>query len=487
MLALHAFVALICLGEASDTGSLGVLAVAPPPGPGTELVEITLQVRQVTTELHGGALDTRALRERMAGPERGAALAELDRAYVGARAAWVRGDFVGSLRTLRAIIGDLDRLPDGPERFKQWTRATMRLARSELDLGQEAAARGVVERLLRAAPDVAVDGNLHPARFIDQVERARAALNALPRRALAVTSSVDGARVYVEGRDVGSAPVTLELAQGHYRVSGATQSTSLPSVQVDLVDGDGELLLDFAIPEALRPAQGPGLALPDGDRARWLVEAGGYLRLDAVLAVTLAREGGAWYVAGALYDVRRGMLRREGKVRLIGMAIPAGGASALVGFLLTGDATSELVEYPGGPVPKPPPAPAGGGGEVKPDDAHSADASHLVQKPLVRVSGGSLGWATLGTGVAALGLASYGLIEGRSASSSYRRAQDLRSSGGVSSSAALAAYNRYVSNGDAARRRATIGWAGASACVLASGVLGYVNYRRTGEFGPFRF
>lgn len=41
--------------------------------------------------------------------------------------------------------------------------------------------------------------------------------------------------------------------------------------------------------------------------------------------------------------------------------------------------------------------------------------------------------------------------------------------------------------GDGAKSRTTGLWVGAGASAITTGILGYVNYRRTGEFGPFRF
>lgn len=53
MIAFHASLVLAVLaGEVTDgaSQSVGVLAVAPPPGPGPALVEITVQLRQHVAE-----------------------------------------------------------------------------------------------------------------------------------------------------------------------------------------------------------------------------------------------------------------------------------------------------------------------------------------------------------------------------------------------------------------------------------------------------
>lgn len=458
------------LGPGGAVDTLGVLALAPPPGPPAELVEVTVQLRQDVAARRTGVLDAQQLRARMTGPA-AASLAELDRAFQGARAAYVAGDHEGAVRTLRAVVDDLEKLPESAEAFGQWTRAVLRLAKSESDLGRPEAARALLERLARAAPDVEVDAALFPSRFLRQVEQARAGLRAEPTRVLKVVASAPGARVYVNGRDVGNAPVSLVVPRGWYRVSGTLATSRVLPFAVDLRDGDGEALLDFSIPEALRPALGPGLALPEEDRARLIVTAGGYLGLAEVVTVRLLEDGGGRFAVGALHDVRRGMLVREGRVRL-GLEL---GSRALAEFLVSGTATSGLVEPLGDPgwlaTPRPVPTEPV---TLAPVPAEPPPASR------------TLGWLALGTGLATVGLAAFAVAETRSASASYDLARTLRG-GGFTTYQQVVDYNRAVDHGDAARHDAAVGWACAGLGVLATGTLGYLNYRRTGEFGPFRF
>ncbi len=360
--ALHACVAtaLVVATRASGAESIGVLAVAPAPGPGAELVEVTQRLEQRIAERSAGALDARQLRDRMTGSVPGATLPELERASEAARLAYLHGEYERSVGMLRDVIDQLERLPAGSEVFAQWTKAMMRLARTELDLGRPESARATIERVVRAEPSVVVSSSVHPARLVEEVERARAALNAAPKGTLVVTSSAPGARVYVNGRDVGTTPVRLALARGRHRVSGASGSSRAGPVVAEVAEAVSEIHLDFEIPGLLRPALGPGLALPPGDRARHIVAAGGHLGLDRVVAVAIAEESGIPYVAAALFDVRRGALEREGRVRLTGHMLPEGGDAALAEFLVTGRASSPLVEIPGargGPtaVPRSPP------------------------------------------------------------------------------------------------------------------------------------
>lgn len=475
--------ALAAQAQARDDPSIGVLAVAPPPGPGPELVEVTVQVRERLAEYHVGMLDARQLRERMTGPQPGASLAELDLAFERARVAYLEGDYEGSVRSLRAVVDGLEELPDGPDAFARWTRAMLRLARSELNLGHEQEAAAAIERLVRAAPDVVVDRALYPASFANEVEKARHALKAAPTHSLVVRSSPPGATVYMDGRQVGSAPLALALPSGSYELSGSQGTLRAGPLFVQLGDEPQEVLLDFTIPAAVRPRAGPGLALPDADRTRWIVAAGAHMRLDEVLAVTLVEEGGAKHVVGSLFDVRRGMLVREGRVRLSNGSVPVGGSRALAEFLITGKVRSGLVEIPGEPRPATSlavEAPALGISEA-PADLARLDTSG----PPTRAR--TAGWVTLGTGVAAVALGIKGIIDVRQADKKYDEARNLRASDSLTNNLAISTYNRYVAEGDAEKRNATIAWMGAGVSAVATGVLGYINYRKTGEVGPFRF
>ncbi len=464
--------------QARALETLGVVAVAPPPGPGSELVQVTLQLGAAVAERHAGLLGGPELRARMVGRGSGASLAELEHAAEGARAAYVNGDYEGSAGMLRGVVAELEQLPDGPDGFQLWTRAMLRLAQLELQLGRAEAARGVVERVVRAVPDVEVDRALYPARFAQQVEAARVSLRAVPARSLRVTASAPEVRVYVNGRDVGTAPVTVALAAGAYRVSGARGAARLPPAPVDLADGDQHLSLDFTVADGLRPALGPGLALAPVERGRAIVAAGAYLGLDAVLAVSFAEEAGLTLVVGSLFDVRRGMLRREGRVRLNHGSVPAGGAGALAEFLVTGEKGSALVETPGDDRLAIRPAPS------------AAEPGAVELRPAVSVTSAArsraAGWVALGSGVAALGFAALAVVEAQSAGDRYDEARALRARGNLSV-ADVGLYNGYVLAGDAAARRATASWAGTGVSALAAGILGYIQHRRTGEIGPFRF
>jgi hypothetical protein len=454
-----AVTSLAAIAVAAEPEAMGVLAVAPPPGPGEELAAMTGQLRSVLAARSPGVLDGSALRDRMSGPARGASLAELDGAYQGALAAYLNGDYEGSVRTLRAIVQELEKLPEGAETFRHWTRAMLRLASTELDLDRRDAAREVAGELVRADPGASVDPVQFPPRVTKLIDGARAELRALPARKLSVRSTPSAARVFLNGREVGTTPLTVSVARGRYRVAGIQGSVRAPPIQVVVADDDRTVALDFSMAESLRPNQGPGLALPDSERAPRLVALGGFLRLDTVLATSVLDDAGSSYLLGTLYDVRRGMLLREGRVRLADRSLPRDGASRLADFFVTGKMAPPVEPY-----------------------------SPLRSMPVgVAERSRALGWSALATGVATVALGGVSVWQATSSSRSYDAARGLIQPNGSVLPQDAGAYGRHLSDGDAAKRVAVATGVAAGAAAVTTGVLAYLSYRQTGHFGPFRF
>ncbi len=471
---------------AAAAESIGIVAVAAPPGPTPELAELTHQLRLVAAERSSGVVDANELRERMTGQTSSATLAELDRAYVGALAAYQNGDYEGSVRTLQAAVQDLERLPSSAEALSQWTRAMLRLSRAEQTLGRGGDAREALERLVRVNPEVKADTNQYPPSFVKHVEEVKAQVAKLVKRKLTVTATAERAKVFVEGREVGTAPITVNLPPGRYRVSGAHGNLHAPAVVADLEEAGQSIILNFALAESFRPGFGPGLALAEADRARNVVAAGNWLGVDKLLTARFVTESGVEYLAGTFFDVRRGMLLREGRIRLANKVAPAGGLTALTSFLITGQASNLVAQTQVASAAKTK--------EARSLDVKSARQSNPdlgfstpAQGP-VGATGKSkaLGWTAFSAGVLGVGLGGFAVYEGFAARSKYDKAAGLLEAG-VLSYANMMQYSQYVSDGDSAKIGAYVTGGAAAGCVALSGVLGYLSYKQTGEIGPFRF
>ncbi|MFY3743913.1 PEGA domain-containing protein, partial [Anaeromyxobacter sp. Red801] len=342
----RALVAALCALAATGAGAverLGVMAVADPPaGPDAELTELAHQLRAACRDRVGGVEEVATMRRRLLGQGSDATLSELDRAYGGALAVYQNGEFDSSVRTLRAIVDDLEALPEGEEAYFQWKRAMLRLAHASLSLGQEREMERAFLALARTDPALQPDPDQYSPGFRRRFEEVKARVRALPRRRLHVASEGRSGTVYVNGRAMGTTPVTLTLPAGSYRVGGGAGALRVPSFTVDLEPEDRSVVLDFALAEALRVNAGPGLALAPEARGYGIVRAGAWLGVDRLLTVSRAQEGQAQFLVGSIFDVRRGALLREGSVRLVAGGLPSVQVGALASFLLTGQSSRDV-------------------------------------------------------------------------------------------------------------------------------------------------
>lgn len=347
--------ALLLAGPAAAQETLAILAVADPPGPEPELAEMTHHLRAACRERTAGVQEAPEMRQRLLGQSSNATLAELERAYGGALATYQNGEYPSSIRTLYAILDDLERLPEGPEAYSQWVRALLRLAHAEGTVGHLKEEREAWERLLALEPRHQPDPDQYSPTYRRDFDAARARLAARPRRRIHVDALGWSATIYVNGRSHGPAPVSVALPPGRYRVGGAVGSLRVPSVWVELKDEDRTVSLDFGLAEALRVNAGPGLALSTPQRPAGVVRAGAWLGVDRVLATSIAIENDVPFLVGSLYDIRRGALQREGRVRMAAGAVPTANLAALAAFLLTGQQSKVVVVARGVPAPLPPP------------------------------------------------------------------------------------------------------------------------------------
>ncbi|HEU4385072.1 MAG TPA: PEGA domain-containing protein [Anaeromyxobacteraceae bacterium] len=341
---LIASLAALLLAAPAAAETSAVLAVAEPPGgPEAELSEMTHQLRAACRDRTGGVLEVPEMRARLLGQASNATLPELERAYAGALATYQNGEYEGSIRTLYAVVEDLERLPESPEGYQQWIRALLRLAHAEGTIGHVAEARAAMEKVLAVEPRYQPDPEQFSPTYRREFDAVRAKVAARPKRSITVTAIGRGGAVFVNGRVSGQTPATVSLPAGRYRVGGAAGPLRVPSFWVELRDEDRSVVLDFSLAEALRVNAGPGLALPRAGRHAGVVRAGAWLGVDRVLATSIAVEGQVQYLSGSIYDVRRGAMMREGLVRMVAGSVPTANLGALASFLLTGQPQRAVV------------------------------------------------------------------------------------------------------------------------------------------------
>ncbi len=462
--------ALVVAAPSGAAETLAVVSVADPPGPGVELAEMTHQLRAACRDRAGGVLEAPEMRARLLGQLSGVTLAELDRAYGGALATYQNGEYESSIRTLYAIVDDLEKMPETAEAYSQWIRALLRLAHAEATIGHTKEARDAMERVLAVEPRYQPDPEQYSPAYRRDFDAARVRVAAKPRRKLSVAALGGPGAVFVNGRDVGAPPVALALPAGRYRVGGAASGSRVPSMIVELQEEDRSVVLDFALAESLRVNAGPGLALPRAARPTGVVRAGAWLAVDKVLATSLGVENDVPFLVGTLYDIRRGAVQREGRVRMTAGAVPSVNLGALAAFLLTGQPSREVLESRPAPLPVAAFAAGAASATAAPPGAAAPEpTSAIVAQPAPK------GWmrpAAYAAGGLSLVLAGYAVTQGLSASGAYGDANAmLRPDGVLKPGADPGAYHDAVARGDAASRRAYIAAGAAVLSAAATGLL----------------
>lgn len=513
----------LAASPAAAAETLAVLAATDAPVvPGTELAEMTHQLRAACRDRAGGVLDVPEMRARLLGQASNATLPELERAYGGALATYQNGEYEGSIRTLYAVVEDLEKLPEGAEAYQQWIRALLRLAHAEATIGHVAGARAAMEKVLAVEPRHQPDPEQYSPTYRREFEAARLRVAARPRRSLTVTAIGRGGTVFVNGRQFGRTPVTAVLPPGRYRVGGAAGPLRVPSLWVELEDEDRAVVLDFSLAEALRVNAGPGLTLAPAGRHAGVVRAGAWLGVDRLLAASIVTEGEVQYLAGSIYDVRRGAMMREGLVRMVAGSVPSANLGALAAFLLTGQPQQAVVPVATEPVPAPlalgaptgtvteeQPVAAGSAGSAAPAStgakagaaspsapgaprAEPASPSAqeapragratkraegrpapaaLEAEAAIRAPGRWMRPAAYVAGSAAVLLGGFAVWQGFRASARYDDAVAMvRPDGSFRPGADPARYAQLVTDGDAAKRTAVVSAAAAALAAVTGGV-----------------
>jgi hypothetical protein len=532
-----AAILLALAAPASGAERFAVIAVGDPPtGPDGDLAELAYQLRTACRDRVPNVEDPSSMRARLLGRTSNATESELDRAYGGALAVFQNGEFESALRTLHAIVEDLEALPETDESFFQWKRALLRLALSGVAANDLKEAENAFGKLARIEPTLLPDPDQFSPGFRKRFEEVKAKVRALPRRKLTVTAGGSQGSVFVNGKPVGTTPVTVTLPTGSYRIGGAAGSLRVPSFRVDLEQEDQTVVLDFALATSLRMNAGPGLALAPGDRANGVIRAGAWLGVDRLIVVSRTEEGQAQFLVGSIYDVLRGALLREGSVRMVAGGVPSLNLSALAAFLLTGQSSREVRDLsregskragaplasapesgaPGAtaasspppsatpsasasgarPAPQPSTVSAAVATAAAPREPASAAKPKLEVQPTLHPADGAsplkpisdpgqeprptpggkrwMGPAAIGAGVLALAAAGFALQQNAAADKAYAEAKDqIQGDGTFKSAEAQTRWSSLRSEGQRDRRNAAISAGAAVTFTVAGCVLGW--------------
>ncbi len=448
----------VLLSAASAPRELAVLPVREPGvADPSALMAAAHALRAILCERTAGVLTPAELRGRVGAVP--VDLAELERAYAGAQAAYQADEAESAVRILSDLVAKLQEAPESAATHALWVRAQLRLAQAERARGGAGEAARAMERVLALEPAYVVDADQFAPAFRRDFEAARARVQLAPRRALTIRSRGEPVLALVDGKELGQTPVTVELAPGAHRVRGALstgggEAPLTPAVAWVAGEEPAAVELDAPLAAALHLEPAPSLVAAASERGATIVSLGAWLRVDQVVAVSSSGDAEPGITA-TLYDVRERTLVREASAPLVGGTLRAESANALAAFLLTGERSTTRVDLTSAVAPRPAPA--------------------RWLRP-----------TALAAGVAAVALGAVAVLEARAAhDSSATAAAMVRPDGVLAAGTDRARYDEAVRGADVAMRNAYVAGAGAVVLAVTAAILGYRSLdARDGPFVP---
>jgi hypothetical protein len=307
-----------------------------------------------------------------------------------------------------------------------------------------------LESIFRVAPSFTFDSSVYSPPQIEHYESVRQRVRERATSTLNLTSSPPGMTFYMDGYEVGTAPLSLKVPPGTYRVQAA--SAGHHGIPHDVaVDGVVNLQVDESLERLVQNEFGPCLAASStaGERATQLGQLGTLLGVQLLVGVRVDQTSdGVSYLAVESFDTSAGQRRGGAAIKLQGGKLPSGSLNGLWDLIGFKDASNPKI------------APS--------------EVSYLAPLPAQRPP--PPGWlrpAAYVTGGLALGLAGLATYEGISAKNSHDKANSLlRPDGTVSDQAAFARYN---SDGDSSSRTMYLSAGVAILFAGSAGVLGYLS------------
>ncbi len=259
-----------------------------------------------------------------------------------------------SIEILEAVLQDLASDADfSPEKQTLLERSRVRAAERLMGLagpdekGEGATplgqrARSHLVAALRTNPSMALSQQEHPPKLHRLLARAQETLAAGGQGTLRVESVPAGAAVFVEGREVGRTPLSVEaLPRGRHRVWLTLEPTRSVTRWVEVGPQPVELEVDLAFEGALW-SSGPGLRPVSGQTINEAVasKVAALLGASELVLVGFASYDDARWLYGVVYGSEEGTARqtvRRGAVRLAAAAPSDDDIARLGGFLWSGE------------------------------------------------------------------------------------------------------------------------------------------------------
>jgi hypothetical protein len=221
---------------AADSGRTSVMAV----GKCDEASAIAARsFRSTLTGKPGMQVATEAETAQPFGGTTERTLSAVTGAIASARSDFYGGQAAQAKSTLHGALEDVARLPPSDARWAAERDALTLLSQVQQKTDPKAA-EAALNRAFRVEPDYQPDTSNYPPSFQKWVNGIRKAAKKKSTSRLEITTSPAGKAVYVGGRKVGVAPVSVRVPPGEYRVEadwghrGAVRTITVPSTPVEL-------------------------------------------------------------------------------------------------------------------------------------------------------------------------------------------------------------------------------------------------------------
>lgn len=247
----------ILVAEDEDEGSdaaaanfrkVGLVPLVPIAGASAPLAgQVTDKLKR---ELGDNNLNVKILPLKAAGqhgaaptsdPKAEKALGRAERAQTKGRAALKKLRFGPAVKLLKGAVTRYERAASLLENFDGLFAAYTGLAEAAARQGDDAQATAWLEQMSAVNPEHELDVRVFPPNFINAHRKVRAALLDGERGSIVVDASGAGADVFVDGRNVGKAPVTITaLPAGRHFVRVVQKDVGLMGAVVDITAGASE-------------------------------------------------------------------------------------------------------------------------------------------------------------------------------------------------------------------------------------------------------
>ena len=243
-----------------------------------------------------------------------------------------------ALSSLRLVLAGLPATPPGPERWALWVKTKIFEGISLYELGRKSEALDTFLQVLHTRPLMKLSRRQYAPKIVGLWKRARARLEKLSRGKLVADSEPAGARVLVDGVEMGITPYIGRLPHGRYHLRLEKEDVGFANRLVEVGPETVTVRVQLSFEGALDfDQEHPCIRLPPGRESlpeHWWPWLGDRLGVRRLVAVRRLQKEDKAYLAAALVDLVSGKPLREAW-----MEWPASGRRTLM------DATGELAGF----------------------------------------------------------------------------------------------------------------------------------------------